>query len=228
MCGRYTSTVVDPDIIAQAFDLDLSPDTPSLAARYNIAPTQDVITVVKDEENNTRLAWMRWGLIPFWAKDPAIGNRLINARSETLAEKPSFRAAYRYRRCLVVADGFYEWKGNDDGSKTPYYIRLKDGGLFGMSGLWEVWTDKQTGEVRTTCTIITTSPNELVQPIHNRMTVILPREHYDTWLDRNTTDTRQLQPLLQPYPAEAMTAYPVSTRVNNPRHEGPELIEPVA
>lgn len=226
MCGRYTNTVTNPEVVAQTFDLDSVPD--NLSARYNIAPTQPVMTIVRDDQDKNQLAWMRWGLIPSWSKDRAIGSRMINARAETLAEKPSFRSAYKYRRCLVVADGFYEWKKNDDKSKTPMYIRLKEGDLFGLAGLWERWTDPETGELLTTCTIITGHPNELIKPLHHRMAVILPREHHDLWLDKHVQVTRDLQPLLQPYPADKMMVYPVSTKVNNVRNDDPELIEPVA
>ena len=226
MCGRYTNTVTDPKAVAQAFDLDNVPD--NLTPRYNIAPTQPVMTIVNDDQGQNQLAWMRWGLIPSWAKQRSIGNRMINARAETLAEKPSFRSAYKYRRCLVVADGFYEWKKNDDKSKTPMYIRLKNSDLFGLAGLWERWTDPDTGELLTTCTIITGQPNELIKPLHHRMAVILPQDRHAIWLDRHLQITKELQPLLQPYPADEMMVYPVSTDVNNARNESPHLIEPVA
>ncbi|MCB9437870.1 MAG: SOS response-associated peptidase [Anaerolineales bacterium] len=225
MCGRYTQTVTDPQLLAQTFHLENTPS--GLAPRYNIAPSQSVATIVKDEANRNRLAMMRWGLIPSWAKDATVGNRMINARAETLAEKPSFRAAFRSRRCLVVADGFYEWKTNDDGSKTPIYIRLKDGSIFGMAGLWEQWKDPATGELITSCTIITTDPNELIKPLHHRMAVIMPQADYEQWLDPRQTDTQQLEPLLRPYTAAEMTAYPVSTRVNNAKYDGPDLIDPL-
>lgn len=229
MCGRYTNTVTNPEVLAQTFDLQTPPDADELKARYNIAPTQQIMTIGKNKEGYNSIAWMRWGLIPSWAKDSSIGNRMINARAETLAEKPSFRAAYKRRRCLVVADGFYEWRNNDDGSKTPMYIRLRDGGVFGLAGLWEQWQDNATGEKIVSCTIVTGKPNELIQPLHHRMAVILSPEHYDVWLSRNVNDPAQLQPLLQqPYPAEEMMVYEVSKRVNKPSYDGPDLIEPVA
>jgi putative SOS response-associated peptidase YedK len=227
MCGRYTNTVTDPNVIAQAFALETPPDTDELQARYNIAPTQQIMTVGKNKEDRNSIAWMRWGLIPSWAKDPAIGNRMINARAETLAEKPSFRTAYRKRRCLIVADGFYEWRKNDDGSKTPMYIRMKDGALFGLAGLWEQWRDKESDEKIVSCTIITGTPNDLIKPLHHRMAVILPPEHYETWLSRDIQDTAVLQDLLQPYPSDRMVAYAVSRKVNNAAYDSPDVIEPV-
>lgn len=228
MCGRYTTTVTDPNVIAEAFDLKTPPAPDALQARYNIAPTQQVMTVGKNKEGHNSLAWMRWGLIPSWSKDITIGSKMINARAETLAEKPSFRTAYKRRRCLVVADGFYEWRKNADGSKTPMYVRLKDASVFGLAGLWEQWQDKASGEKIVSCTIITGKPNALIKPLHHRMAIILPQEHYETWLSRDVQDTDALQDLLQPYPAEEMIAYPVSLKVNKVTNDGPELIVPVA
>lgn len=225
MCGRYTLTVPDPDVVAQTFDLQTAPA--DLTPRYNIAPTQPVATIVKNPDGNNEFVWMRWGLIPSWAKDPAIGNKMINARAETLSEKPAFRTAYKARRCLVVADGFYEWQKNADGSKTPYYIRLREADVFGLAGLWEQWKNPETGELVKSCTIVTGEPNDLIKSLHDRMAVILPRSEYATWLNPKITDVRQLQPLLQPYPAESMVAFPVSPRVNNPRYDAPDLIDPV-
>jgi putative SOS response-associated peptidase YedK len=195
-----------------------------LEPRYNIAPTQPVAVVPNDGKN--RLDFFTWGLIPSWAKDPEIGSRMINARGETLAEKPAFRAAFRRRRCLVLADGFYEWKKIPDSkSKTPMYIRLESGKPFAFAGLWEIWNSKD-GSTILSCTIITTEPNELVSDIHNRMPVILHPDSYSLWLDPGEPDARQLTGLLKPYPAELMAAYPVSTLVNNPRHESPSMIVP--
>ncbi len=224
MCGRFTLTELDPDLVAQTFRLDNVPD---LSPRYNIAPTQPVATVIQDAESSQRrLVMMRWGLIPHWADDPGIGNRMINARGETVHEKPSFRAALKRRRCLVVADGFYEWQAQDDGPKVPMYITFKDRRPFGLAGLYEHWTEPDSGETITSCTIITTRPNALVAPLHNRMPVILPAADYATWLDPARTDNAAVMPLLRPYPAvDELDAYPVSRQVNNPRHDGPELIE---
>lgn len=227
MCGRYTNTVTDPDVIAQAFDLATPPDHRTLQARYNIAPTQQIMTIGKNRDNENRIAWMRWGLIPRWAKEMAIGNKMINARAETLAEKPSFQDAYRKRRCLIVADGFYEWRKEGDGSKTPMYIRMKDGRPFALAGLWETWKNPEDGESVISCTIITGEPNALVKTMHHRMAVILPPEVYETWLNRDVQDVLQLQPLLQPYPPDNMEAYPVSKKVNNAAYDAPDLIEQV-
>lgn len=223
MCGRFTLTLPDPDAIAETFGL---PNPPSdLPPRYNIAPTQSVATIVySPDTGQNELVMMRWGLIPAWAKDPSIGSKAINARSETLVEKPMFRSAVSKRRCLVVADGFYEWQKQPDGSKVPMYISLTDHDIFGFAGLWERWTEPESGESVTTCTIVTGPPNELIAPIHNRMAVILPREAYGPWLDPSQTDGKEAVKLLKPYPADRMVAYPVSRRVNNASSEGPDLI----
>jgi putative SOS response-associated peptidase YedK len=225
MCGRYTQTTTHPDVIAQAFDLSEKPHG-DFVARYNIAPTQLIATVVQDAQGNKHLHWMSWGLIPAWAKDESIASQLINARSETLSEKPSFREAYRKQRCLVIADGFYEWK-TEGKSKTPMYIRMKDKSLFGMAGLWERWKNPTTGEIKTTCTIITTTSNELIAPLHPRMAVILPRDEYNEWLNPALTDTTSLQPMLKAYDGTLMEAYTVSTKVNNVNYDAADLILPV-
>lgn len=223
MCGRFALTGTDSVAIAEVFGLH---DVPDLPPCYNIEPTQPVATVVRDAEGGAnQLAMMRWGLIPSWAKDPTIGSRLINARGETVHEKPSFRSALRRRRCLILADGFYEWQARPDGPKQPMFITLKDGGLFAFAGLWERWTEPESGAALTTCTIITTAPNELMAALHNRMPVILPRADYDAWLDPARSDPAQIMSLLRPYPAEDMVYYPVSRLVNDVRHDSPRLIE---
>ncbi len=224
MCGRFTLTELDPTVLTETFSL--GGGVPDLPPRYNIAPTQTVATVVRDAGQATnRLVLMRWGLIPHWAKDPGIGSKLINARGETVNEKPSFRVALRRRRCLVVADGFYEWQAQPQGPKQPMYITLADHRPFGFAGLWEQWTEPESGDTATTCTIITTQPNALMAPIHNRMPVILPRADYAAWLDPERTDPAQVMPLLRPYDAGQMVAYPVSRRVNAPTDDDPSLIE---
>ncbi len=228
MCGRYTNTITDPALIASTFNLATPPEDATLQARYNVAPTQAVMTVGRNPADQNAIAWMKWGLIPRWSKDSSIASKLINARAETLSEKPSFRESFKLRRCLVVADGFYEWRKNADGSKTPMYVRLVNGGLFGLAGLWDRWVDPATQEPILTCTIITTVPNDLLKTMHHRMAVILPQEHFDVWLDRDVQDPAQLSDLLQPFPSEAMMAYPVSKKVNNASYDGPDLIEPVA
>lgn len=226
MCGRITQTTTDPEVLQKSFDLKESPK--DLSASYNVAPSQQIGVVALDAENARQYGTMRWGLIPSWAKEAKIGHKLINARGETVHEKPSFRSAFRKRRCLIVATGFYEWHKEDDGSKTPMFIHLTDQQPFGMAGLWERWTEPETGEIWTTCTIITTTPNDLMRNIHNRMPVILPRDAYGTWLDRSVQDPDVLRPLIAPYTADNMAAYPVSTDVNNPRNNHPDLIEPAA
>lgn len=224
MCGRFTLSIPDPDALGQTFALGSVP--PDLPPRFNIAPTQPVVTVVRDPDSGeNQLAVMRWGLIPSWSKDPSIGSRLINARAETVAEKPAFRSAFARRRCLIVADGFYEWQAQPDGPKVPMYITLRDRSVFGFAGLWERWTEPESGEAITTCTIITGPPNELVAPIHNRMPVIIAQDAHALWLDPSEKDTDRLSALLRPYPAEAMIAYPVSRKVNTVTYDSPELIE---
>jgi len=211
MCGRFT--LVSPFVaVTERFRASVPPD---LRPRYNIAPGQDVLCVIRDEEN--RIMPLRWGLIPFWAKDPAIGNRLINARAETVAEKPSFRSAFAKRRCLVVADGFYEWRPAGK-RKIPVYIFLKSKKPFGFAGLYEAWKTPEGKELRT-CTIITTEANDLVRPIHDRMPVILPERFEDRWLDPGEGSREMLLALLTPYPAGEMTAYDVAPVVNNAGHD---------
>ena len=206
----------------QRFHLQTAEAMP--APRYNVAPTQTVAVVLN--ESPDRLSMAQWGLIPSWARDPAIGSQMINARAETLAEKPSFRAALKKRRCLVLADGFYEWRKETDGKiKTPLYIRLASGEPFAMAGLWEMWTSPD-GEKRRTCTIVTTFPNELMARIHNRMPVILPREMCADWLD-DSMPALALNAMLKPFSAELMQAYPVSRRVNMPANDDPTLVQPV-
>ncbi len=225
MCGRFTLHA-PAEALATLFDL---PEAPPLAPRYNIAPTQPV-GIVRPALDRTAREWalVMWGLVPSWSKDPAIGARMINARSETAAEKPSFRAAFKRRRCLIPADGFYEWQKLAKG-KQPYYIGLQGGAPFAFAGLWETWHSPDGGELQS-CTLLTTEPNELLEPIHNRMPVILAPQDYDEWLDHTSEDGRYLasiRHLLRPFPADEMQAYPVSTYVNNARNEGPECVKPI-
>jgi putative SOS response-associated peptidase YedK len=226
MCGRFALTQTDEEKLVETFSLGGA--LPDLSPRYNIAPTQPVATVMYDaERGENRLVLMRWGLIPSWAKDPRIGSKMINARGETVHEKPSFRAALRKRRCLVIADGFYEWQAQPDGPKQPMFITLPDRQLFGIAGLYEFWTEPESGDTLTTCTIITTTPNELLAQVHTRMPVILPRASYVAWLNPDYTDPVQVMPLIQPYPAGQMAYYPVSRRVNHTANDDPALIERV-
>ena len=222
MCGRFTLTA-DQDSFEDRFSLtrfDLG-----WVPSFNIAPTQEVLTVTNDGSEN-RPELMRWGLVPSWAKDPKIGNRMINARSETLAEKPSFRTAFKRRRCLIPADGFYEWK-REGKAKKPMLITANPGGLFAFAGLWETWKQPDDSWLLT-CAIITTSANEFMKSIHDRMPVILPRESEASWLDPEEQDTAMLSELLLPYDSDRMEAYEGSKLVNSPRNNFPEVIEPVA
>lgn len=179
--------------------------------------------IVVNDDGTRHLTQMQWGLIRSWAKDPTVGNRMINARGETVATKPAFRVALRKRRCLIPADGFYEWKPAGR-RKQPVYIALKSREPFGFAGLWEAWTSPDGQDIKS-CTIITTQANEILKPIHDRMPVILTREAERVWLDRTIQDPSLLVPLLAPYPAEKMECYPVSTQVNNPSHDTPECIQ---
>ena len=221
MCGRYALTS-DPERIEERFGCSLS--DLSYSPRYNIAPSQPVLALI-DTDDNRRAGFLRWGLIPPWAKDPSVGAKMINARSETVAEKPSFRRALRRRRCLIVANGFYEWK-KDGPSKAPLYISLRSGEPFALAGLWEKWV-AESGQAIHSCTILTTSPNALLAPIHHRMPVILAPEAEAAWLDRSVQEPDALRPLLSSYPAEAMTAYAVSDLVNSPRNDSPECLKPL-
>ena len=221
MCGRFTLTI-DPGDLREAFPDLTVPD--NLNPRYNIAPTQPVAVVPNTGEH--KLDFFIWGLIPSWSKDPTIGSRLINARSETLLEKPSFRSQFHRRRCLILADGFFEWQVQPNTkAKRPFYIYLKDHKPFAFAGLWDIWMSPDGSEVRS-CTIITTEPNEFMQPIHNRMPVILPTEAYSEWLDPSNTKAEELSRWLVPYPSEAMSLHPVSRVVNSPDNDTPDCIQP--
>jgi putative SOS response-associated peptidase YedK len=224
MCGRYTLRV-SPAELAEIFEtlrtIDWSP-------RYNIAPTQTVAAVRQSEQGDGReLALLRWGLIPSWAKDMKIGSSLINARADGVATKPSFRHAFKKKRCLIPADGFYEWQAvPGQKAKQPYLIGVRDTPVFVFAGLWERWTDPEGKPVETSA-IITTDANEAMAPVHNRMPVILDPADYDEWLDRDQQDAETLQRLLKPFPADRMQLTPVSTLVNSPRNEKPECVQPV-
>lgn len=222
MCGRF-SQGTPADILAQLFQLA---DIPSWTPRYNIAPTQLVPTVVVTSEHPSRQfrAW-RWGLIPSWAKDPSIGSRMINAQAETASTNPAFRAAFRRRRCLMLADGFYEWQQLGR-RKQPFHVRMRDGTPFAFAGLWEHWKGPD-GAAIDSCTLLTTEPNDLIRTFHHRMPVILDPKEYDLWLDPGIQEPQRLQPLLRPYSSEVLAAYPVSTRVNNPANDTPDCIQPL-
>lgn len=223
MCGRYVSEA-KKDQIRKEFQAKVDeafPDKP----RYNIAPSQMIDAVLRDQ-SETILTKLKWGLIPHWSKDAAIGSKLTNARAETLAEKPSFRDAFKSRRCIIPATGFYEWKKGADG-KQPFFFYLKNKSLFGFAGLYENWIDKTTGEQLETCTIITTEANAVLKPVHDRMPVILKADAYDEWLDEKSKDAKNLEKLLIPYPAEEMDSHPVGRRVNIPDSNSEDLIKPL-
>lgn len=223
MCGRYTITVTIEELMARfwAEDATASCHRP----RYNVAPMQMVPAVIHDGMRN-RIGMLKWGLVPPWAEDERIGARMINARAETLEERPAFRQAFRRKRCILPADGFYEWK-RDGKQKRPLRIVMRDGRVFGMAGLYETWTGPDGRRVHT-CAVITTAPNRLMADIHDRMPVILRREDEALWLDRNVQDPERLRPLLQPYPAEEMEAYEVDPRVGNVAFDDPGLIRRLA
>jgi putative SOS response-associated peptidase YedK len=215
MCGRfafYSPSEATAALFGAAAPTEVKP-------RYNIAPTQFIAAVRRDEQDAPELAMLRWGLVPFWAKDPSIGNRMINARAETVAEKPSFRNAYKKRRCLVLADGFYEWRKEGDG-KTPYFISLADGSAFAFAGLWENWSSKESDESLQTTAIITTAANDFMATLHHRMPVVMRPAQAERWL---AGDMESLPEALDDPPA--FRAWPVDRKVNNARNEGAELIE---
>jgi len=220
MCGRFTLTV-DPAQLQTSFELSAPPPA-ELLPRYNIAPTQAVAVIANAPQRKIEL--FKWGLIPSWATDPKIGNHMINARAETLAEKPAFRAALKRRRCLILADGFYEWQQvAGQRGKTPMYIQLKKGQPFAFAGLWETWKAPD-GEPVKSCTIITTAPNTLMAKIHDRMPVILPPKAYATWLSAEELPAEKTLPLLKSFPATQMKANAVSTLVNNPAFDSRECV----
>jgi len=222
MCGRFTLSV-DPADLQTAFPEFVFPA--QNIKRYNIAPSQPVLVLPNDGKSTAD--YFVWGLIPMWAKDASIASRLINARAETLAEKSSFRGAYKYKRCLIFANGFYEWKSQPGTKlKIPYFIQLKSGQPFAFAGLWDEWHAPDGSQVKS-CTIITTEPNALMSTLHNRMPVILPPAIYTQWLDSAPQKPETLQNLLTQYPAEEMTAHPVPTLVNSPANDRPELVMPI-
>lgn len=250
MCGRFVSTST-PQQLADYFSVDElaagATETGRPDENFNVSPTQSVIVVTEraaepadkgakqrsrsDEERAEQarrvLDRYRWGLIPSWAKDPKIGNRMINARAETVAEKPAYKKAFATRRCLIPAAGFYEWKKGKDGkTKQPYFIHPTDEPVFAFAGLWDRWRDPETDEWVRSCTIITGDANDVVRPIHDRMPVVLAREHWDSWLDADNTDIEELGKLLVPAPEGAVASYPVSTRVNSPRNNAAENLDP--
>lgn len=220
MCGRY-AFFSPAEAVRRTFALD---EVPELEPRYNIAPTQDVPSVRAGEEGARAFVMLHWGLVPKWAKERAIGNRMINARSETLAEKPSFRDAFRKRRCLVLADGWYEWQVAP-GGKQPWFIRMKDARPFAFAGLWERWKDPADGGMLDSCAIVTTDASQSIRKIHDRMPAVLAESDWDRWLDTAFSDTDKLSELLHPFEPKALQAWPVSRLVNAPKNQGPKLVE---
>ncbi len=224
MCGRYSLTT---PVEAMARVFGFPGPWPNLPPRYNIAPTQTVPVLRAAAGGGVELAQVRWGLVPSWAKDPSAGARMINARAETVAGKPAFRAAFRRRRCLVPADGFYEWRKTPDGRRQPWRIARPDGAPFAFAGLWERWEKAADGTPLETCTIVTTAANDVLRPIHPRMPVILDPADFAAWLDP-ATPPGAAAALLRPAPNAWLVAVPVSTRVNDVRHDDPGCIEPLA
>jgi putative SOS response-associated peptidase YedK len=224
MCGRFSLT--DIDAIYSRFGVIISKDiNKKITPHYNIAPTQKIPVIYKDKNQENRIKFMKWGLVPHWAKDPTIGYKMINARVETLTQKPSFKHLINSKRCLVPSSGFYEWKRIDK-RKVPYYIGIKNIKIFSFAGLFDNWKDSNGNELKT-FTIITTDSNNTLKPIHNRMPVILEQEFEEDWLDVQTHDFDSLKHILKPYPDDKMIAYTVSYEVNNPRNDNPELIRKV-
>jgi putative SOS response-associated peptidase YedK len=222
MCGRYKLTAKER-WLSEYFNIPA--EDIEWAARWNVAPTDEVATIRQDRDEPKRVfAKMRWGLIPYWAKDASIGAKTINAVCETAAEKPVFRESMRKRRCLIPADGFYEWKQIGRKKKQAYNIGMKDDGLFAFAGLWDRWKDG-SGNVIESCTILTTEANSLLKPIHNRMPVILHPDDYDLWLDPGVTDPARVADLLKPFDAQQMRVYPVSSAVNSVKNDSPECAE---
>lgn len=220
MCGRFAQKTSYGEL-KKIFGVA---EVPKVKPRYNIAPTQEILSV-RELADGREARLLKWGLVPSWAKDTTIAARLINARSETVESKPSFREAFKQRRCLIPADGFYEWQKRD-GRKQPYFFRLRDESAFSFAGLWERWKAAD-GKVLETCTILTTEANEVLRPVHDRMPVILHPSDYDVWLDEDVRKHEFRKSLLRPYPAEEMTSHPVSTLVNSPAQQGAELMQSV-
>ncbi len=221
MCGRY-ALALESDDLQEAFPDFVFPD--QFQPRYNIAPGQPILTL---PNNGAKKATFHvWGLIPSWANDPEIGRGLINARAETLGEKPSFRGPYKYHRCLIPANGFFEWQAQPGtNGKLPYFIKMKSGEPFAFAGLWDTWQSPDGTQVAS-ATIITTTPNELMASIHNRMPVILTKDCYTQWIDPSPQPPSRFESLLIPYPSEEMIAMPISKLVNKPENDGPEILQP--
>jgi putative SOS response-associated peptidase YedK len=222
MCGRIVLSSA-PHVLAEKFYLDMVPD---LLPRYNIPPTTNIAAVVPNPHSEGRLVRMfRWGLVPPWSKGPEVGARMINARSETVRDKPAFHKAFAHRRCLIPVDGFYEWQKRGK-EKQPFLFRRRDGDVMALAGLWEKW-EYPGGRELETCTILTTAANSVMRPIHHRMPVVLPERDWKIWLDLDADQAQRLHALLEPCPAELLVAHPVSPQVNRPQFDGPACLEPI-
>lgn len=221
MCGRF-ALYADPNLIKSKLNLDEPVD---VEPRYNIAPSENICVIV-DDENKRVARYFHWGLIPFWAKDKKIGYSMINARAETISDKPAFRHAFKKQRCLIVMSGFFEWR-EIDGRKQPYYIYPDDKTIMICAGIWEQWEDKKNNETINSCAIITTNANEFMQPIHNRMPVILSPDNYDDWLKTDNQDTFELTKLLQPYPKDDLNCHKVTASMSNARYKKKEAVLPL-
>ena len=227
MCGRFVSSTPVSALAEQFLAEEVK--APEKDASYNVAPTDDVYAVATSK-GTRKLGTFHWGLVPSWAKDPSVGNRMINVRAESVSEKPSFQRILQRRRCVIPADGFYEWKAMGKGrKKQPFLIRARDGRPLALAGLWEVWKDRQDQDAEwlRSCTILTTEPNDLVAALHDRMPAVLLPEAVDTWLDEDVTDVETLTALLVPYPSELLEVWPVSTDVNDVKNNRPDLVEPL-
>jgi len=222
MCGRFSRSRPVKDYAEYYQAETTQADSPS----FNACPGDDVLAVVAEADHSRHLVWLHWGFVPFWSRGPDSRFSMINARAETLTEKPAYRTAYRKHRCIIVADGFYEWKKTPDG-KQPYFIQLKSGDPIGFAGLWDHWEAEDGSENINSATIITTRANDAMKPVHDRMPAIIPTKHIDQWLDPAIMETKDLSPLLDPISNRLIEAWPVSTRVNSPTHQGPELIKPL-
>ncbi|MEW4564488.1 SOS response-associated peptidase [Bremerella sp. JC770] len=221
MCGRYTLRAR----LNQLLQIYGAQSSIEYSERFNVAPSQMVPVLKLDDDSGAReIVLMKWGLVPSWAKDEAIGNKMINARCETVDEKPAYRAAFKRRRCLVLADGFYEWQ-KQGSKKQPYLFQKKDSSPYGYAGLWETW--KKGDQPLQSCTIITTTPNALVEDVHDRMPVILPERHIENWLNHEYDHVERLKSMLKPYPASEMKRYPVDPMVGSPKNDKPECVEPI-
>ncbi|MDE5055349.1 SOS response-associated peptidase [Niallia taxi] len=221
MCGRF-SLIEELEFLQEEFEFEFSGE---ITPRYNISPGQDILAVGFNKYDGRVGNFLKWGLVPSWAKEPKIGYKLINARMETVDQKPSFKQAFQKRRCLILSSGFYEWKKTEEG-KQPFRFVMQDKRPFAFAGLYEVWNNGE-GQPLATCTIITTNPNEVTKDVHDRMPVILKKEGYDIWLNPDNQDTELLKGLLKPYEAEEMMKYEVSTLVNSPKNEGEALFAPI-